>query len=69
MARKCCNSGQLSLERRKLSRKAWNGGAHPNPGAMSRAWWLEHHDDELTRLIDAALTPWRSTRRMCAIRQ
>ncbi len=31
--------------------------AHANPqGAIASAWWLEYHDDELTRLVDAALT-------------
>jgi NodT family efflux transporter outer membrane factor (OMF) lipoprotein len=30
--------------------------AHANPqGALSSAWWLEYHDEELTHLIDAAL--------------
>jgi NodT family efflux transporter outer membrane factor (OMF) lipoprotein len=30
--------------------------AHANPqGAISSTWWLEYHDDELSRLIDAAL--------------
>jgi len=30
--------------------------AHANPqGAISSAWWLEYHDDELTRLVEAAL--------------
>ena len=31
--------------------------AHANPqGAIASAWWREYHDDELTRLVDAALT-------------
>lgn len=31
--------------------------AHADPqGAIASAWWREYHDDELTRLVDAALT-------------
>jgi len=31
--------------------------AQANPqGALSNTWWLDYHDDELTRLVDAALT-------------
>jgi NodT family efflux transporter outer membrane factor (OMF) lipoprotein len=30
--------------------------AHANPqGSISNAWWLEYHDDDLTRLVDASL--------------
>jgi NodT family efflux transporter outer membrane factor (OMF) lipoprotein len=31
--------------------------AHANPqGAIASAWWLDYHDEELTRLVDAAFT-------------